>query len=102
MSIDDHSTPIDERATLVRSALCDLRFPAARWRILAEAAHRGLSPLQCHHLGTDLPEREFSNLTEVVATILRQSSRPDIREEALAVRRAELNSNRAPGVGRLR
>lgn len=94
MDIDMRTEDDRSRAEQLRSVLSELRFPAPRWRILAEASHRGLSPLQCHQLGVELPERVFAHLSEVVATVVR-SSPPSTEQELLSSLRAVRGTHRS-------
>ncbi|OLM08943.1 MULTISPECIES: DUF2795 domain-containing protein [unclassified Pseudonocardia] len=78
-------------AALLGQVLSELRYPAQRWQILAEAEHWGVSPALRFRL-TGLPERRYVELSDVLTALTPQSS-PRAQTETLAVLR-ELRARR--------
>jgi hypothetical protein len=66
---------VDPRSSAVQVILAELRFPAARWQIIAEAQHYG-APQPYLAKIFDLPVRPYRSLTEVVAELDRGSRQP--------------------------
>ena len=64
--------PLEQR---VEAALSDVRFPVARWRLLAQAEHNGADNLTRAELRA-LPPGEYRSLAKVIHTLARSVASP--------------------------
>jgi len=67
---------LDLGTEAIRAVLGGLRFPAPRWRIIAQAQHWGAGHLFLDELG-QLPEGTYASLAELCAALKRQRAVPE-------------------------